>query len=190
MELYNACDTGDVELVKALLAIGENPNIYSIYNDMTPLYVASMRGYADIVELLIDDGAKLDFFTNKGGTSLSVASYHGHASVVKVLLDSNIDPDFQDNSGATALHIAAKQNCIDCVKLLLEYGANIYLETNIGYTALRYACEENHIEIVKLLLETGGAVLNTVNGVMALSVARKRGYNDVVEMLEKTRETA
>ncbi len=55
------------------------------------LYIAAKSGYADVVQKLLDNGAKIDITTEFGATPLSVAVIEGHLNVVSELLDKGAD---------------------------------------------------------------------------------------------------
>ncbi len=60
--LMNACESGDVELVRQLLRDGADVNVVTKDND-TALSFASQKGNEEIVQLLFEAGAKLDVDT-------------------------------------------------------------------------------------------------------------------------------
>ena len=68
--------------------------------------VASLNGHKDVVELLADNGAKLDLKNDDGATALIFASQHGNAAIVKLLLEKGADPELKDNEGRRALDYA------------------------------------------------------------------------------------
>ena len=62
---------GDTEIVKKLIALGENVNKKS--NGMTPLMYAAKFNRVEILELLIANGAKLKIKTENGYTAMKYA---------------------------------------------------------------------------------------------------------------------
>jgi len=116
--------SGDVEVVRALLAKGANPNI----NDMglTPFLVAAGVGPGSV-----------------GGTGLAGQYSFGgpvNMEIMELLLQHGADVNAQvtgtktysmrvsrapsANEGRTALHIAAQEGKVDLVRYLLSKGAN------------------------------------------------------------------
>lgn len=86
-----ACSQGDINFVKYLLSKGAKPSLKS--DEGAPIHSAALNGYAEIVKLLIDKGAKVDE-TDKGGhTPLHFASREGKTEVVKLLLEHGANPD-------------------------------------------------------------------------------------------------
>jgi len=68
-ELSNVCFNGKVEEVRALLAAGANVNATE-GNDVTPMYMASQQGHADLVKLLLAAGANVNAACIDGTTPL------------------------------------------------------------------------------------------------------------------------
>jgi ankyrin repeat protein len=58
-----ASQFGHIEIVKALLDAGEDPNRYNplgCHSHSTPLHQAALAGHEDLVHLLVERGARLD----------------------------------------------------------------------------------------------------------------------------------
>jgi len=57
----------------------------------TPLHFASLKGYLDMVKLLIEHNANVNHLNNMKRTPLHRAAFHGHIDVIKVLLKAKAD---------------------------------------------------------------------------------------------------
>merc|ERR1719203_1380564 len=68
----------------------------------TPLLLAAIMGFPDVVEILLDRQAELEHQNLLGRTALMLASEHGHTECVRVLLVNNA------NFGAVCLEDSAK----------------------------------------------------------------------------------
>lgn len=80
--LLDATARGDVESVRSLLDAGVDPNMARA-DGMTALHLAARGGHLEIVEGLLEAGAKVDVKTRIGAyTPLHVASELGHARTV------------------------------------------------------------------------------------------------------------
>jgi len=58
---------------------------------MTALHLASVRGHAECVKLLIEKGCNLEIRDWNGMTALEIASKEGHAECVKLLIEERCD---------------------------------------------------------------------------------------------------
>ena len=67
--LHCVCDKGIIQIVIALLDGGAKINSSATPNGRTPLMIASSRGYADIVELLIERGADISTLDAEGNAA-------------------------------------------------------------------------------------------------------------------------
>jgi ankyrin repeat protein len=63
-----------LDLCKKLLAMGADPNLAN-YEHFTPLMIAASRGCNLIMELLIENGAKLDY----------VDKHYGETALIKAI---------------------------------------------------------------------------------------------------------
>ena len=94
-KLFENCKYGNFSKVSELL---EKDLINSKdKNLMTLLIIASSKGYYEITEMLILNGASIDQKDCMGCTALIRASSKGHHDIVKLLLDSGADPCIKDN---------------------------------------------------------------------------------------------
>jgi uncharacterized protein len=99
-----AAQSGDVTLMKLLLAHGADPKIATAHND-TALAVAAGIGWVEGVTFEWSPEQSLE--------------------AVKMCLDFGIDPNVADDQGRTALHGAAHKGRTDVIQLLVDRGANL-----------------------------------------------------------------
>ncbi|KAL2271651.1 hypothetical protein VTJ83DRAFT_1022 [Remersonia thermophila] len=90
--LARACAKGEYEIAKQRLQ--ERPEDINVadYAGNTPLQIAALNGYDDIVRLLVDAGCNLDCVNNEKDTPLLDAVENGHLEVVKILLEAGVNP--------------------------------------------------------------------------------------------------
>lgn len=119
-----ASSQGRVDAVRALLQAGANVNAADV-DGVTALMWAcgseaaeeahqrglqflekATKGQKDVVQLLLEYGARIDDRDNDGITAIMYASYHGHASAIEVLLNWGADADVQNKAGQTAYQLA------------------------------------------------------------------------------------
>ncbi|KAI3533143.1 hypothetical protein CSPX01_12940 [Colletotrichum filicis] len=101
--LARACARGEYDLAKQRL--GERPEDLNVadYAGNTPLQIAAINGYEDIVKLLIDAGCNLDCVNYDKDTPLLDAVDNGHLGVVKLLLNAGVNPRKANLSGEEPL---------------------------------------------------------------------------------------
>ena len=84
-----ATQGGHVEIVRALLDAGEDPNRRQpdgMHSHATPLHHAALAGHEALVRLLVERGARLDITdTIHEGTPLGWAEHGGHAGIAEFL---------------------------------------------------------------------------------------------------------
>ena len=145
---------------------------------ITPLWLASMRGFSDVVKLLLQAGADANHVCHHSGWSLLHEVVTKERKIVVQLLDGGADINRQDSAGVTPLIEACRHNKPKVVKLLLDKGADLNLATNnIGKTPLHYAVDYGSATMVKYLLARG-AEINTRDeeGATPLTYALRSRY--------------
>lgn len=138
--LRTAAQNGDSHQVKALLAMGADPNARDRAGD-TPLTLLSAwstydvyaggreERYAEVARQLAAHGGKLNAQNGAGMTPLAVAAASGHAFIARALINLGADPWITDKRGRSPLTWAAERGKDDTlvVKPLMEHGAQLGL---------------------------------------------------------------
>lgn len=135
--LDGAVDTGNLEMLKFLLAHGakpqgrELPRAASYGDPQTAL---------DFVNVLLAAGVSPNATDHLIGSALGCAAYQGnHDLVVLLLAQPHVNVDVPDESGCTALMYAAQHGSVAIVDLLLKAGANPNLRNINRETAITFA---------------------------------------------------
>ncbi|MDQ3290086.1 MAG: ankyrin repeat domain-containing protein, partial [Bacteroidota bacterium] len=76
------------------------------------------KGYAEIAQLLIDNGADLNIQNGSGGTALMFATMFGRNKLVKLLTEAGADLTIRDSRGLTALDMAIGQGNDEAIPYL------------------------------------------------------------------------
>ena len=140
-----ASSKGNKEIVEILIKAGANVNALSnkfSYNDnndifgnfttynygYTALMVASKNGHKEIVELLVNAGADVNFKNNLHETALMFACQKkDNIEIVKILVNAGANVNDFDDIGitynSTVLNKAIEYNNLDIAKYLVKKGA-------------------------------------------------------------------
>ena len=159
-------ETGRLELVRALLAHGADPNAriekapprvgFTVFRNTgivgaTPFWVAAMSGLADVMRVLADAGADPTLTTKEGTTPLMAASgvgrvlaetrvSHGASlEAARAACELGADVNAVNAAGDTALHGAAHIRADALVQLLADRGAVLDVKNRRGETPLMVA---------------------------------------------------
>ena len=153
-----ATDRNDITMVKLLLEHDASINIASDKIDNTPIMIASVKGYEDIAQLLIEkSNPDMTILNGYGGTALIPACERGHIEVVKLLLEkTNVKVNHINRLGWTALLEAivlsnGGKSQQEIVRLLLAHGADKNIADKNGITPLEHAKKKGFKELVDIL---------------------------------------
>jgi ankyrin repeat protein len=140
---------GHKDIVAYLLQKGANVNKFHVIKDGdtagktsgSALMAAVSKGYLDIVKLLIENGADLEYKAGNADdqTALTLAAKSGSRNIMEYLLDKGTKINYQDANGETALMIASKNGFAECVNVLLNHKPDMSLKNKQGQTALDLA---------------------------------------------------
>ena len=144
--MIKAAEHGDVEAVKTLLRQDAAVSLKT-----GALLLAAMNGHAEIVRLLINNGA--DIADDAGSVAMVLAVMNDHADIVILLIEKGVDIDGRSeiDGGNTALIRAAISDRVEIARLLLEHGADLDITGSSGNTALACAVERGYPEMAQLL---------------------------------------
>uniref|UniRef100_T1JXK5 Ion transport domain-containing protein n=1 Tax=Tetranychus urticae TaxID=32264 RepID=T1JXK5_TETUR len=122
-------------------------------NGWTPLLYASNSGYPEIIEILLQQNARVDVFDDRGRAGLHLAAELGRLDVVDILLANNAFVNVRNKTGMTPLHLAAKMGYNEMVKhLVSKYGAHLDAMTLNKQTPLHLAAEFGQLEVCNTLI--------------------------------------
>lgn len=166
---------------------------------------------ADLLKVLIDAGADLNYEKENGDTALSLcnndeikqilidagatlslkmswinAAKSGDAATLKKLAGLNADVNLRITGGTTGLMVAAREGQLQAVKTLLSIGADPNISNDNGSTALMLAVAGGNIEIVKALLAAGANAQAADNdGDSVLFYASSTSNPEIIKLLLK-----
>ncbi|KAK3717818.1 hypothetical protein LTR37_005589 [Vermiconidia calcicola] len=196
--LPQAAFFGHLEVAQLLIAYGAD---IEEVEKQTALYRAASKGFADIVELLLREGANTGFITPTGQSALFKAVQNGNFHCTRLLLLYGARPHVGIGSnGETALYQACALGQEPTVRLLLRRGArpNDWCRTYktsartrdsvpsafVSDGPLLVATRLGRLSIAKLLLDYGAhANAKNQDGVGAIDIAAARGHVEMVNLL-------
>ena len=155
--LHDAARSGDVGRAVELISGGAD---VEALDDavLTPLVVAALHGKTEMVQLLLDRGARPDTRDGNGFSALHAAAHGGHCDVVLILLELDVDVNDQNNRASiTPLHAAAERNFVLIAEKLLDNGADQTLRSATKHTPLSMAVLNGHEEMTALLRDRGAS---------------------------------
>jgi len=156
---------GEIDAMKALLAANPKPNIEakSSREEWTALTRAARAGDVEAVNMLLDEGAKINAVDVDRRTVLMSSAFMDQLDVVNVLLNRGAKIETRDIAGHTALMLISLHGIdnasLGIVQALLSAGADPNAATPENHnTSLMYAvmsADEESLGIVKALLNAG-----------------------------------
>ncbi|UCD52383.1 MAG: ankyrin repeat domain-containing protein, partial [Phycisphaerales bacterium] len=171
--LHAAVLAGSKPVAELLISNGADVNARDT-EGVSVLFYATGKGYSEIVDLLIANGANPD-------KVLWGAILGGHNDIAERLLSAGADVQSVGDSGA--LHVAALKNNLDGARLLIRHGVPVDARW-LGRTPLHYAITDGRTEFCQLMIEQGADV-NARNkwNWTPLHTACEHNYSDKVEIL-------
>jgi len=188
--LHAAAARGDVVDIKALIAKGEKADVRDGYA-RTPLHVAAYGGHHEAMRALVAAGANPDALERDRYDIVTIAAVANDAATLKVALELGCSAkNITSRYDGTALIAAAHLGHAEVVRILIKAGAPLDHVNNLGWTALIESIVlgdggPRHTETLKALVAAGANVnLADRNGQMPLTLARRRGFGEMVMLLE------
>ena len=157
-----------LDLIKALLARGANPNqqtnttpVHGLmqfdgswvnFDGQTPLIRAALSGDAEVMKLLLQYKADAKITTDGGTTSLMAAaginwipaqtymhSEEEYVEAVNLCLAQGVEVNAANSMGLTAMHGAANRGWESIVQILADHGSKLDPKDKEGRTPMTYA---------------------------------------------------
>ena len=139
-QLNQACDDGNFPRVRNLVSSGASVD-YQYANGNTPAICCCQRGYSEILQFILEQGANAELADNAGWTPLIFAAfyttyYECAAALIRhgVVVDAITTTDWR-----TALWFASRGGHLPIVQLLVQGGAYIERADNDGMTPIAIA---------------------------------------------------
>ena len=189
--LYHAVGSGYDRYAKVLLKAKCD---LEVKNNLgaTALMYACHIGRVNMLELLIQNGAKMTASLKDGSTCLHTAAERSGIAVLNTLLAYNpkLNVDMFAEDKKTPLHVACEHYYLEMVKQLVNRGADISARIeSTGATPLMIAARHGRDNIVEFLIDKGADIsatgTNLVYQTTALHMAAQYGHIKVIKLLLK-----
>ncbi|GJQ88623.1 hypothetical protein Trydic_g9064 [Trypoxylus dichotomus] len=181
--LESAIQSRNEDIVRMLLK--HNADVNTIYRDKTPLLYAIIVSTRAIVELLLRNGADVNYADGYGMTSLMyVTRYRRSKDILQLLLNFNADVNVENEDGETPLGMAIEEKSLEIIEILLQNGAHVNHVDSSGWTLLIHAVQREDNYAVQVLLNLNADVnIKGEDGVTPLCTAVKTRNADIVQIL-------
>ena len=183
--LYKAVADNNIDIVRMLLENDPKANLdMSPSNEEMLLIQAVCTGDTEIVSLLIQHGAEVDFvdpnaMDNK--TPLSRAAKVGNIEMVKLLLAKGADVNFTGEVSDPSLFTALYYNKVENARLLLEENGDVSWTDSDGWNCLHAAY--NIPQLVPDLLKKGGNIESHCPRGTILHMAARHNCSETIAVL-------
>ena len=212
-DLIQAALTGDVELAKNCLDYGININDNGCltrsegFLESPALQYAIQRQQIELIQLLLDAGASLDYKDKEGYTPLQRAIFFTNPTITQLLLAAgaefedasfeaayfghiknipDIDVNVKDSLGFNLRHYAAANGQIEILEMLLSHNVNLLEKNDSGVTPLLVAAYHDQVATVSWLLKNGASLNEKDNSrYTALLHAAEGGATTTIQELLK-----
>ena len=190
LELFIAAETGDRSKLEQLVT-SENINVQD-KGKKTLILVAAQNKHYDLVRWLAEKGADINLQDNKCFNPFIHGCIHNDVELVKLMVELGCDLTRLTRFGGNGLTPAAEKGHEDVVNYLLENtDINVNHTNNVGWTALIEAIilndgGEKMQRIIETLLKHDADPRMTDEwGVPPIELARRKGYDSIVTIIEK-----
>lgn len=189
--LHAAAARGDLADIEKRVGSGESKEAIDSRH-RTPLHVAVYQRKHDAARALIRLGADPNKFDIDRYDIVTIAAVANDPSMLKIALDGGSNPKaITSPYDGTALIAAAHLGHVEIVRMLIAAKAPLDHVNNLKWTALIESIVlgnggENHTETLRALVNAGADVnIPDRSGATPLKLARDRGYQAMVAILEK-----
>uniref|UniRef100_A0AAX7UXB4 SH3 and multiple ankyrin repeat domains 2a n=1 Tax=Astatotilapia calliptera TaxID=8154 RepID=A0AAX7UXB4_ASTCA len=146
-----------VDKVAKMLERGFDPNYHDSDTGESPLtFAAHLDNAGEIIKVLKNGGAHLDFRAKDGMTALHKAARSKNQIILTTLLELGASPDYKDSRGLTPLyHSVVVGGDPGCCELLLNHHASVCCQDENGWHEVHQACRHGHVQHLEHLLFYG-----------------------------------
>lgn len=199
--LHRAAENGDIAVVRVLLEeFGIDPDgttddslggAMLVHREgekesegFSALSRAVEGGHDEVMELLLEKGARIAGRTRSGDPLLTFVVKNGRTDLLRLFLQRRARVEAKDFDGHTALMHAARLGKMAETELLLAHNASADTRSPKGVTALSSAAIAGKTSTVALLLRHGASASKTTDqGTTVLMLAAAAGQGEICRLL-------
>lgn len=133
---FSSLNLGTLERIQFHIESGFDVN-HTSHEGLTPLKIAARAGRLEVVELLIRNGANINFVNNDGSVIFD-AIHSKNTDLIAFLLFETMNFDEIFVNGSTPLILSSQLKLYEIVDLLVVLGANTSIIDFNGKTAIDY----------------------------------------------------
>lgn len=148
-DIFNWCREGNTLQVRIWLDDPTNDMNEGDDHGFSPLHWACFAGRANIVDMLLSRGARINSTNMGDDTALHLAASHGHIECVNLLLKNKADVNVLNEHGNTPLHYACFWGYQEIAELLISSGAQANIANKDGDTPI----DKSHRHMVARISE-------------------------------------
>ena len=152
------------------------------------LFSAIIAGAEErVTDLLADDRAVVNSYSQDGWTPLHMAAFFGQPTVAEILMANGADVHARSRNAMenTPLHAGVAGRNVEAVAVLLAHGADVNARQHGGWTPLQATAQNGDTELASLLLAHGAdASARAENNQTALDLAMTKGHQAMVDLLD------
>jgi len=139
----------------------------------SPLDLAAWRGFAELVDLLLDNGAELPTAGSNNAQLVAMfAADKGLDRLFNLCVDAGVDLGLRNEGDGSLLHSASQGGSAAIVARLLDADFDPNERDRYGRTALHYTAEMGREEAAQMLLDRGADIdARSLSGETALNTA-------------------
>jgi ankyrin repeat protein len=116
-QIFDGAATGDARSVRAELCAGVDPNAF--HKGQSALHIAAERGWHEVVELLLENGADINAKDSYNRTPLHLAAIFNRVDAFRVLVKRGADTTVESSlGGETVGDIAKLRSNVELQKIL------------------------------------------------------------------------
>ncbi|XP_030045854.1 serine/threonine-protein phosphatase 6 regulatory ankyrin repeat subunit B-like [Microcaecilia unicolor] len=185
--LFLAVESGNIGICKELLSAQVEAQLRAQrkkYGD-TVLHASCRKRDPELVKLLVEYGAIVDFQNEEGHTPMHVVAWEGDEVLLKFFYQCKANPNITDKLDRSPLHVSAERGHTNIVEVLTEkFHSNVLARTKDGSTLMHIASQHGHPDTALAFLKKG-VLLHMPNktGALCLHAAAKQGHAAVVKAL-------